>query len=198
MRNLATLTALAAVVAAVPAAAQVPTWQIDTAHSAAQFSVKHMMVTTVRGHFGKLSGSVLWDGQDITTAVIEASVDVASIDTREEKRDAHLKSPDFFDAATHPTMTFKSVSVAPAGNGKARLTGDLTIRGVTRRVVFDVDGPTPIVNTGGTLRVGATATAVINRKDFGVSWSRVLDGGGLVVSDEVTLTIDIQATRKAN
>ena len=187
---------LAAAAVASPAAAQQPVWQFDSAHSAAQFSVRHMMVSTVRGQFGKMTGTVQWDGKDIRTAVIEATVDVASVNTREDKRDAHLKSPDFFDAQKFPTMTFKSISVEPAGPGKARLTGDLTIRGITKRVVFDLEGPTPILTQGGAMRVGASATATINRQDFGVSWSRVLDSGGLVAGNDVTLTIDIEAVRK--
>lgn len=190
------LAVAAAAMVAAPAAAQQTTWQIDPSHSAAQFSVRHMMVSTVRGQFGKLAGTIQWDGKDVSKAALEATVDAASIDTREEKRDTHLRSADFLDAQNFPTITFKSVSVEPAGPGKAKLTGDLTLRGVTRRVVFDVEGPTPIVKQGAAERVGATATATINRKDFGVSWSRTLDSGGLVVSEEVAITIDIEAVRK--
>jgi polyisoprenoid-binding protein YceI len=178
--------------------AQQPTWQIDPAHSAAQFSVRHMMVSTVRGTFEKMSGTVLWDGKDITTASVEATIETASITTREPKRDAHLKSADFFDAAKFPRLTFKSVKIEPAGPGKAKMTGDLTIRGATKRAVFDVEGPTPpIKDPYGNARVGATATTKINRQDFGVSWNGVLDAGGVVVGDEVTITVDIEIVRKA-
>ena len=178
------------------AAAQQDAWQFDSAHSAAQFSVRHMMVSTVRGNFTKLTGTLQWDGKSVSAAAIEATVPVDSIDTREAKRDAHLKSADFFDAANYPTITFKSVSVEPSGPGKAKLTGDLTMHGVTKRVVFDVEGPTPILTMGGAQRVGASATTSIKRKDFGIAWSRTLDNGGLIVGDEVTITIDVEAVRK--
>jgi polyisoprenoid-binding protein YceI len=185
--------------AAASASAQPVTWQIDSSHSAAQFSVRHMMVATVRGAFGKMTGTVQWDGKDVATAVIEATVEAATINTRDAKRDAHLKSPDFFDAEKFPTLTFKSVQIEPAGSGRAKMAGDLTIRGVTKRVTFDVEGPTPQVkDPGGNIRVGATATATINRKDFGVNWNRTLDAGGVVVGDEVTLTIDVEIVRKAS
>jgi len=178
--------------------AQQTTWQIDPAHSAAQFSVRHMMVSTIRGTFEKLSGTVLWDGKDITTGSVEATIETASVTTREPKRDAHLKSADFFDAEKFPTLTFKSAKIEPAGPDRAKMTGDLTIRGVTRRAVFDVEGPTPAIKDPyGNLRVGATATTKINRQDFGVSWNGVLDAGGVVVGDEVTITIDMEIVRKA-
>jgi len=180
------------------ATAQRQTWQIDPAHSAAQFSVRHMMVSTVRGTFEKTSGAALWDGKDITTASIEATIETASVTTREPKRDAHLKSADFFDAERFPTLTFKSTRIEPAGPGKAKMIGDLTIRGVTRRVVFDVEGPTPAIKDPyGNLRAGATATTKISRQDFGVSWNSVLDAGGVVVGDEVTITIDMEIVRTA-
>jgi len=138
-------------------------WQIDRAHSAAQFSVRHMMVSTVRGHFGKLTGTVIYDPAKPAASSVQAEVDVTTIDTREPKRDAHLKSADFFDAEKHPTMTFKSTKVEPAGPGKLKLTGDLTIRGVTKQVVFDVDGLTDPVKDKAGLRMGASATAKISR-----------------------------------
>jgi polyisoprenoid-binding protein YceI len=178
---------------------QQPVWQIDPAHSAAQFSVRHMMVSTIRGTFEKMSGTVLWDGKDFTTASVEVAIETASITTREPKRDAHLKSADFFDAEKFPMLSFKSAKIEPAGPGKAKMTGDLTIRGVARPVVFEVEGPTPqIKDPYGFVRAGATATTRINRQDFGVSWNALLDAGGVVVGDEVTITIDIEIMRKAD
>jgi polyisoprenoid-binding protein YceI len=167
-------------------------WKIDTSHSAAQFSVKHMMVSTVRGHFGTMTGTVVHDPANPAATKIDATVDVTTIDTRNVKRDAHLKSADFFEAEKFPQMTFKSKSVKPAGAGKMMMTGDLTIKGTTKEVVFEVEGPTAPVNTGRAMKMGAVATAKINRKDFGMTWSRAIETGGVVVGDEVTLTIDIQ------
>jgi polyisoprenoid-binding protein YceI len=192
--------AIAAVVAtiATPALAQTAAWNIDSAHSTAGFAVRHMMVTTVRGDFGKMSGTVRFDGTNVETVVADVTVDVNSVDTREPKRDEHLKSPDFFDAAKFPTMTFKSKRVEPGAAGAFRLIGDLTMRGVTKEVAFDVEGPTPEVkDQRGNTRIGATATAKINRQDFGVSWSRSLDTGGLVVSNDVTITIDLALVKAA-
>jgi len=168
-------------------------WQIDPAHSAAQFAVSHMMISKVRGQFGKMSGTAVYDAANPSAASVQAEVDVVSIDTREPKRDAHLKSPDFFDVEKFPKMTFKSTKIEPAGAGKLKLTGDLTIHGVTRPVVFTVDGPSaPIKDQRGGQRVGATATATISRKEFGMTWNRVIEAGGLAVSDDVTITLDIE------
>jgi len=173
-------------------------WRIDTAHSAAQFSIRHMMVSTVRGQFGKLTGAVQWDPAKPAAASVEAQVEVASIDTREPKRDAHLRSPDFFDADKYPTMSFKSTSLTPAGPGRWKLAGELGIRGVVRPVVFDVEGPGEAVKgPDGNLRVGATATTRINRKDFGMTWNRALDAGGFVLGEEVTITVDVELVRGA-
>jgi len=173
--------------------AQAPAWQIDSAHSAAQFAVTHMMVSTVRGQFNKLTGTVNWDGKSFSSASVEVVIDTASVDTREAKRDDHLRSADFFDVAKFPTMTFKSTRIEPAGQGRLRMTGDMTMRGVTRPVVFEVSGPTPAIkDMGGNLRAGASATTTINRKEFGLLWNRTLDAGGVVVGDEVTVTVDIE------
>jgi polyisoprenoid-binding protein YceI len=192
---------LAAAIAlfATPLFAQAPPWQIDSAHSAAQFAVRHMMVSTVRGQFNKLSGSVIWDGKTFPSASVDIVIDAASIDTREAKRDDHLRSPDFFDVAKFPTITFKSTRIEPAGEGKLRMTGDMTIRGVTKPVVFEVTGPTPAIkDMSGASRVGASATTTINRKDFGLLWNRTLDSGGVVVGDEVTVTVDIEMVSRPN
>ncbi len=191
------LLALAAALAvAAPAAAQ--TWDIDTAHSSAQFAVKHLMVSTVRGDFGKTTGTIEFDGKNVSSIKVNATIDATSINTRNEGRDKHLKSADFFDVEKFPTITFTSKSVAAAGAGKFKVTGDLTMRGVTKQVVLDVEGPSAeIKGMRGETRVGATATTTINRQDFGVSWSRALDGGGVVVSDQVQITIDLELIKKA-
>jgi polyisoprenoid-binding protein YceI len=176
--------------------AETAEWRIDSAHSAAQFTVRHMMVSNVRGHFGKLAGTARFDAADPAKGSLEVTVDVASIDTREPKRDAHLKSADFFDAEKHPAMTFKSKRIERAGSG-FRLTGDLTMRGVTREVVFDVEGLAPEVKDGrGGVRTGATATAKINRKDFGLTWNKALEAGGLLVGNDVTITLDVELNQK--
>jgi polyisoprenoid-binding protein YceI len=171
-------------------------YSIDSAHSAAQFSVRHLMVSNVRGEFGKITGKVVYDEATPLATTVEASVDVSTVTTREPQRDTHLKSPDFFDVAKYPTFAFKSSSVKKTAQG-LDVTGDLTIRGVTKPVVLHVSGITmEIKDPFGLLRRGATATTVINRKDFGVSWNKGLDGGGVVVGDEVTITLDIEVTRK--
>jgi polyisoprenoid-binding protein YceI len=171
-------------------------WQIDRAHSAAQFSVRHLMVSTVRGHFGKLTGTVRYDPAKPAASSVQAEVDVTTIDTREPKRDAHLKGPDFFDVANHPTMTFQSTKVEAAGNGLLKVTGDLKIRGVTRPAVFMVEGLGTPVKDRGALRMGATATSKINRKDFGMTYNRLLEAGGVTVGDEVTITIDVELVQR--
>ena len=168
-------------------------YDIDTAHSSATFKVKHLSISTVSGGFGKVSGKMTWDQADPTKSSVEATIDAASIDTQNGGRDEHLKSPDFFDVATHPTITFKSTKVEAAGEGRLKVTGDLTLRGVTKPVVLDVEGPVaPIKDPRGNMKTGATATTKINRQDFGVSWSKTLDGGGLVVSDDVWITIELE------
>lgn len=184
--------------AAAPGAAQPATWEIDPVHSTATFAVRHMMVTTVRGTFRNLAGTVQFDGKDVGTIVAQATIDVASIDTRDPKRDDHLRSADFFDAARFPTITFASRRVEPRGAGRFALVGDLTIKGVTREVTLDVEGPTPeIKDPGGNIRIGASATTRIDRQAFGVSWNRALDAGGVVVGDEVAITLDLSLVRKA-
>jgi polyisoprenoid-binding protein YceI len=172
---------------AVPALAA-DTYKIDTAHSQSAFAVKHLLISTVRGDFNKTEGSVVVDDADLTKSSVQASIDVASVDTRDEKRDGHLKSPDFFDAAKFPKITFKSTKVEKAGAGALRVTGDLTIHGVTKPVVLAVSGPTAEVKDPyGNTRRGISASTKINRKDFGVSY-----GPDAIVSDEVTITIDAE------
>ncbi|HYY05028.1 MAG TPA: YceI family protein [Candidatus Limnocylindria bacterium] len=191
MRRLLIVVALA-----LPAFAQAATWTLDPAHTSVQFSVRHLMVSTVRGAFGKVTGSVEADEKDLTRSKIQATIDTASIDTRVEKRDAHLKSPDFLDVARYPTITFVSKRIEQADPGHFKVTGDLTLHGVTREVSLDVEGPTPeIKDPRGNTRAGAQATTKINRKDFGVVWNQVLETGGVAVGDEVTITIDVEATK---
>lgn len=180
-----------------PAYAQAPNeWTIDTSHSAAQFAVRHLMVSTVRGQLGPVKGTIMWDGKDVKTITADVTIDVAGIDTRVENRDNHLRSPDFFDAANHPTMTFKSKRSESAGDGRFKLIGDLTIRGNTNEVVLDVEGPMPVVKQRNTLRTGASATTKISRKAFGLLWNNLMETGGAVVADEVQVLIDLEAIQK--
>jgi len=154
-------------------------------------------VSTVRGSFPKFSGSLQIAGDDPTVAVFQVVIDVTSIDTRDAKRDEHLKSAEFFDAAKFPTMTFKSRKVVKAGEGRLKITGDLTLKGVSKEVVLDVEGPSAAAkDPWGMVRIGAQATAKINRQDFGLTWSKALETGGVVVGDEVTITLDIELVRK--
>jgi polyisoprenoid-binding protein YceI len=181
---------------ATPLFAQAVTWQIDTAHTNAQFAVTHLMVSTVRGQFTKTAGTVTWDGKDFKTAAVDVTIDAASVDTREPRRDDHLRSADFFDVAKFPTLTFKSTRIEAAGAGKLKMTGDLTMHGVTRQVVFDVVGPSPPLKEANGTRVGASATTTIKRSDFGLTWNRVLEAGGVTVSDEVAITIDVEMVNR--
>jgi len=155
----------------IPAKAADSTWQVDPQHSSAQFAVRHLGLSTVRGAFSKLSGTMVLDNQDITKSSIEVSIDVNTVDTREPDRDKDLRSERFFDVAHFPSITFKSKKVEQIAPGKLRVTGDLTIRGTTKEVVLDVDGLTaPVKDPWGNQRVAATATTKINRQDFGVKW----------------------------
>ena len=192
MRRL-TLVLLAALAA--PAFAQ-SSWEIDPAHSNVQFGVRHMMISTVHGKFTKFTATATGDEKDAAHAGVQASIDVASIDTGDEKRDAHLKTPDFFDAEKFPTITFKSTKVEAAGDRRFKLHGDLTMHGVTKPVVLDVEATPEVKGMRGETRAGARATTKINRKDFGISWSKSMDGGGVVVGDEVEVTIDVEAVKK--
>jgi polyisoprenoid-binding protein YceI len=173
------------------------TWEIDPAHSSVQFSVRHMMVSNVRGAFTKVAGTVQGDENDATHATVEATIDTSSIDTREAKRDEHLRSPDFLDVAKYPTMTFRSKKIAKVGDGRYDVTGDLTLHGVTREVVLHVEGPSPATkDPRGALRAGASATTRIDRRDFGITWSKALDGGGVVVGNDIDVTIDVEGVKK--
>lgn len=189
----AAATALAAARPA-PARAEATTWNVDPAHSATQFSVKHLVVSTVRGQFGKTTGAVVFDEKDPARSSVEAVVDATTLDTRVPDRDKHLRSPDFFDVEKHPTITFRSTKVERAGEDRLKVTGDLTLKGTTRPVVFDVSYSPAVVGMGGETRRGFTGTARINRKDYGLSWSKVVEAGP-VVGDEVAITIDLETVR---
>src|ERR1700687_4814088 len=186
---------------AVTAASQVtrPTqWQIDPAHSAAHFSVRHLMISNVRGEFTKLSGSALINPADPAKSTVEITIEAASINTREPQRDEHLRSADFFDVANHPAMTFRSKKITAAGAEHFKLTGDPTIAGITGRVTFGVEGPAPAVkDPWGNVRTGVSATAKINRKDFGLVWSALTEVGGVVVGDEVSIVFEAELIQKA-
>ncbi len=171
------------------------TYKIDGSHSSANFSIKHMMIAKVHGGFEKLSGTLQLDSSDITKSSIQASIEAASINTREAQRDAHLKSADFFDVEKYPTLDFKSTKVEKDGE-ELKVTGQLTIHGVSKEVVFQVDGPTAEVKDPyGNIKIGISATAKIKRKDFGLGWNAALEAGGVLVGDEVALSLDIQFAR---
>ncbi|MBL8174424.1 MAG: polyisoprenoid-binding protein [Bryobacterales bacterium] len=172
------------------------TYTIDAAHATAQFSVRHLMVSNVKGTFSKFSGTAVWDGANLAAAKLEGSIDVASVNTNQAKRDDHLRSADFFDVGKYPAMTFRSTRFHKAGS-QLKMTGQLTIKGVTKEVTFDVDGPTDeIKGPGGTYRRGASATATINRKDFGLTYNALMETGGAVVGDEVKILLEVELVRK--
>ena len=172
-------------------------WEFDPEHTGVQFKVRHLMVSSVRGDFEKVSGKIVYDEADVTKSVADITIDAASINTRVAKRDEHLRSPDFLDVAKFPAIIFRSKRVEKAGNGALKMTGDLTIRGVTKEVVLTVEGPTPAIkDPWGNRRVGGQATTKIHRKDFGLAWNKALETGGVVVGDEVDITIDVEIYRK--
>ncbi|HEX3776001.1 MAG TPA: YceI family protein [Polyangiaceae bacterium] len=167
-------------------------WLVDGSHSNAHFSVRHMMITNVRGEFQKVEGKVTWDPAKPEATQIEASVDVGSLNTRDAQRDGHLKSADFFDVEKFPKLTFKSKSVKAKGKENLTVVGDLTIHGVTKEVTLDVEGPSPAsVDPFGNTRVGATASTKIKRDEFGMVWNAALEAGGVLVGNDVNVTIDI-------
>jgi polyisoprenoid-binding protein YceI len=183
---------IATVLLSISAAAQVETFEIDPWHSAAQFAVRHLSLSTIRGVFTKMSGTVQYDPSDPSKTVMDVSIDAASINTRVEVRDKDLRSPDFFDVEKYPTITFKSKHAEAQGKSKMKITGDLTIHGVTKEVVLQVDGLNgPIKDPHGNRRAGASATTQISRKDFGVS------GAPDTVGDEILITIDVEIVKRA-
>jgi len=184
--------ALAALLS-LPAFAGTTTYQIDPRHSSAQFAVTHLMISTVRGEFHGVTGTVVVDDSDVAKSSVDVTIDATTIDTREPDRDKHLKSPDFFDVANHPAITFKSTKVEAAEPGKLKVTGGVTIRGVTKQVVLDVTVPkSPIKDPWGQQRTAVSGTTKINRQDFGVAWNKSLDSGGVVVGDSVDINLDVE------
>ena len=198
MKSWISKTAIAtALLVALPVLANADTWQIDPAHTNVEFSVRHMMISNVKGQFQKTSGTITISGNDPTSAKIDATIDATSINTRVDKRDAHLKSPAFLDVDKFPTINFKSTKVEAAGPGKWKVTGDLTLHGVTKPAVLDVESTgTPVNDPMGNTRAGASATTKIDRKDFGLTWNQPLETGGVMVGDEVAISIDVEAIKK--
>ena len=177
---------------AAPVQTSTTTWNIDPAHSMAEFKVKHMMIANVKGQFSKVSGALFLDESDLANSRIEASIEAASIHTRDDQRDAHLKSADFFHVEKFPTLHFKSTGINVVGAGELSVEGDLTIRGVTRRVRFAVEGPTPPAkDPWGNTRIGLSATTKINRKDFGLTWNAALETGGVMLGDDVKIELEV-------
>lgn len=169
------------------------TWSIDPTHSTAEFKVKHMMISSVKGHFAKVAGTLTLDESELLRSRVEAVIEASSLETRDAQRDAHLKSADFFHVEQFPTLSFRSTRITVVRDGELEVEGDLTIRGVTRNVVFSVEGPTPPArDPWGNTRIGLSASAKINRKDFGLTWNAALETGGFLVGDEVTISLDVQ------
>ncbi|NWJ47922.1 MAG: YceI family protein [Chloroflexi bacterium] len=173
------------------------TWAIDTSHTNAAFAVKHLMISTVRGRFGAVAGTIEFDPANPTAATVEATADVTSIDTRDEKRDGHLKSPDFFDVENYPTITLKSKKVDVAGENEFKVTSDLTIHGITKEVVFDVEFLGTANGPWGDHRAAFTAKTSVSRKDFGLNWNVALETGGVLVGDKVTIELEVEALKLA-
>ncbi len=179
-----------------PALLLAETYQIDAAHSQANFSVRHMMVTNVRGTMGKVTGTIDFNDKDVAASKVTATVDVLGVSTNEPKRDEHLKSPDFFDAAKFAKIEFTSTKWWREGD-RVKVTGNLTMHGVTKPVTLDVEVNPAVKDAYGNMRIGAVATGKIKRSDWGLSWNKALEAGGVAVSDEVQVTLDISAVRKA-
>jgi polyisoprenoid-binding protein YceI len=188
---------LPAILLAGALAASAATYEIDPAHSSAQFTVKHMMISNVHGQFSKVAGTLEFNDSNPAMASVKATIDASTVNTQEPKRDEHLKSPDFLDVAKFPNITFQSTSFRKVENGKYKVAGDLTIHGVTKRVVLDVDGPTAEVkDPWGNARVGINGTTKISRSDYGLTWNKALEAGGVLVGDEVTITLEVEFVKK--
>ena len=182
---------------AAPGTLHAAPWEFDPAHTGVHFKVRHLMISSVRGEFENVSGKIVYDEADVTKSSADITIDAVSVNTRVAKRDEDLRSPNFLDVAKYPTIVFKSKRVEKAGDGTLKMTGDLTIRGVTKEVVLTVDGPTPAIkDPWGNFRVGGQATTKVNRKDFGLVWNKTLETGGVMVGDEVEITIDVEIYKK--
>jgi len=168
-------------------------WTIDPSHSAVEFSVKHMMFATAKGRFSDIQGTITLDNERVANSSVDVEIGAASVDTRDAKRDEHLKAADFFDVESYPTLTFRSTKVEPAGESDLRVTGDLTIHGVTKEVVLDTELNGQGTNPWGQGVISYTAHTKINRKDFGLNWNAALESGGVLVSEEVKIAIEIEA-----
>lgn len=176
-----------------PVCAKTTSYKLDSQHSSAQFAVTHLMISKVRGEFHAVNGTVSLDDGDITKSSVDVTIDASTVDTREPDRDKDLKSPNFLDVAKYPTMSFKSTKVEPGASGHLKVTGDLTIHGVTKSVVLDVTEPkAPIKDPWGLQRTAVSGVTKINRQDFGLMFSAKLDNGGLVVGNEVEITLDVE------
>jgi polyisoprenoid-binding protein YceI len=173
------------------------TWEIDPVHSSATFSIRHMTVSNVRGEFGKVTGTVDWNDADVTKSTVQATIDVSTLNTREPKRDGHLKSPDFFDVEKYPTITFKSTQVKKVGPNHVKVIGDLTMHGVTKPVTLDATYTGEVKDPGGNIKRGVSAKTKVNRKDFGLIWNKTLETGGVLVGDEVDIALDLELAKKA-
>ena len=174
----------------------VGTWTIDPAHSVAEFKVKHMMISNVKGQFTGVSGTLERHEGDVTKSKVEVTIDAASVNTRDAQRDAHLKSPDFFEVEKFPTLSFKSTRIIPKNPDELAVEGELTIHGITHTVRFAVEGPSaPAKDPWGSTRIGVSATTKINRRDYGLTWNTALETGGILVGEEVTITLDMQFVR---
>src|SRR5579863_221403 len=171
----------------------ITTWNIDPAHSVAAFKVKHMMISNVKGHFAKVKGTLTLDPADLQKSSVVAEIEAASIETRDAQRDAHLKSAGFLDVEKYPSLSFKSSHINKVSEGELTVEGDLSIHGVTRKVSFSVEGPTPPAkDPWGNTRIAVSATTKINRKDFGLTYNAALETGGILIGEEVTITLDVQ------
>lgn len=192
------LTTLSTIIAlTLPGLAAASSWTIDQDHSNVGFKVKHLMVSNVKGEFSRFSGNLEIDDKDVTKSKVAVSIETPSITTGVTKRDDHLKSPDFFDVAKYPTMTFVSKKVQKVGNDRLKVYGDLTLHGVTKGVILDVEGPTRAYkDPWGNIKRGASATTKINRKDFGLTWNAAIESGGVVVGDEVTISLEVELLQK--
>lgn len=174
----------------------ITTWKIDPSHSSIEFSAKHMMISTVRGRMGAVNGEIIADESNPANSSVEITVDIAGLTTNDTNRDTHLRSADFFDAENHPEATFKSVSIEPLSDDKFRVTGDLTIRGISKSITLDVEREGEGVDPWGNVKAAFAATTTLNRKDFGLNWNVALEAGGVLVSEKIKLELTVQAAKQ--